>query len=191
MRYTIIGGINGVGKSTIYSSLSDDEIHALGKRINVDEIVSAFGDWRDAKAQFQAGKQAVEEIKACLKAKIDFHQETTLAGRSILHTAKAAKEIGFAVHLWYIFVADVEIAKQRVHARVADGGHGISDDIIEHRSITSLTTLEYLIPLCDEVWLYDNTTAYNLVARGINGKIRILDKNIPQHIFNRLVSQAP
>ena len=68
MRYTIIGGINGVGKSTIYSSLSEDEVHFLGKRINVDEIVSTFGDWHDVTAQFQAGKQAVEEIRICLKS---------------------------------------------------------------------------------------------------------------------------
>ncbi|MCL2200042.1 MAG: hypothetical protein FWB80_14100 [Defluviitaleaceae bacterium] len=38
MRYTIIGGINGVGKSTIYSSLPDGDVRALGKRVNVDEI---------------------------------------------------------------------------------------------------------------------------------------------------------
>ena len=47
MKYTIIGGINGVGKSTIYSSLSDADVRALGKRVNVDEIVSTYGDWRD------------------------------------------------------------------------------------------------------------------------------------------------
>jgi len=121
-----------------------------------------------------------------LKAKTNFHQETTLSGRSILHTAALAKETGFTVHLWYIFVADTEIAKQRVRARVARGGHGVPDDIIERRSITSLNTLECLIPLCDEAWLYDNTASYNPVARGVNGKIRILAKNIPPHIFSRL-----
>ena len=186
MRYTIIGGINGVGKSTIYSSLSNDDIHTLGKRVNVDEIVSNLGDWRDTKVQFRAGKQAVEEINACLKSNANFHQETTLAGRSILRTAKLAKERGFSVHLWYIFVSDIEIAKQRVRTRVKSGGHGISDDIIERRSVTSLKTLKSLIPLCDEAWLYDNTIAYNLVARSVCGMIRILDKNIPLHILSCL-----
>jgi predicted ABC-type ATPase len=125
MRYTIIGGINGVGKSTIYSSLSDEDICLLGERINVDEIVSVHGDWRDVKIQYQAGRQAVKNIKTCLTNKIDFHQETTLAGKSIIKTISDAKNIGYSIHLWYIYVADVNIAKQRVHERVANGGHGI------------------------------------------------------------------
>jgi len=186
MRYTIIGGINGVGKSTIYSSLFDEDVKALGKRINVDEIVTTYGDWRDTSIQFLAGKKAVKEIKACLQTKIDFHQETTLAGQSVLHTAKTAKAKGYSVHLWYIFVSDVEIAKQRVRTRVACGGHGISDEIIERRSITSLKTLKTLIPLCDEVWLYDNTVTYIPVAQIVNGIVTLLDKNIPPQILSCL-----
>ncbi|MCL2216864.1 MAG: ATPase [Defluviitaleaceae bacterium] len=182
MKYTIIGGVNGVGKSTIYSSQSDADVKALGKRINVDEIVSTYGDWRDTHIQFCAGKKAVAEIKSCLQERIDFHQETTLSGQTVLHTAKEAKAMGYTVHLWYIFVSDVEIAKQRVRARVASGGHGISDEIIERRSITSLKTLKVFIPLCDEVWLYDNTVTYNLVAHISGGAVTLLDKNIPSHI---------
>jgi predicted ABC-type ATPase len=186
MRYTIIGGINGVGKSTIYSSLSDTDIQALGERINVDEIVTSFGDWCDAKIQFRAGKIAVKEIKECLREKIDFHQETTLSGQTILHTAKKAKSMGYTVHLWYIFVSDTEMAKQRVRARVASGGHGISDEIIESRSITSLKTLKALIPLCDKIWLYDNTITYNPVAHITGGAVTLLAKNIPPHILSCL-----
>jgi len=175
-----------VGKSTIYSSLSDEDVEALGKRINVDEIVTTFGDWRDTKAQYNAGKEAVKTIKDCLQAKMDFHQETTLAGQSVLYTAKTAKAMGYSVHLWYIFVSDVEIAKQRVRARVIGGGHGISDDIIDRRSITSLKTLKAIVPLCDEIWLYDNTVVYNPVAQVMAGKVNILDKSIPEHILSCL-----
>jgi len=184
MKYTIIGGINGVGKSTIYSSLSDADVNALGKRINVDEIVSTYGDWRDTNIQFRAGKKAVAEIKACLQEKIDFHQETTLGGQTVLHTVREAKSMGYTVHLWYIFVSNVEMAKRRVRTRVAGGGHGISDEIIERRSITSLKTLKALIPLCDDVWLYDNTVTYNPVAHITAGTVALLDKNIPPHILS-------
>ncbi|MCL2603834.1 MAG: ATPase [Defluviitaleaceae bacterium] len=184
MKYTIIAGINGVGKSTIYSSLPAADVKALGKRINVDEIVSGIGDWRDTNAQFQAGKQAVNEIRTCLRLKIDFHQETTLSGQSILQTVKTAKTLGYDIHLMYIFVTDIEIAKQRVKERVALGGHGIPEDIIERRSVTSLKTLKNLVPLCDEIWLYDNTTAYNLAAKVIDGTIIIMDKRFPQEILD-------
>ena len=187
MKYTIIGGLNGVGKSTIYSSLSDADVHTLGMRINVDEIVSNIGDWREAKAQYQAGKQAVKAIRDALASRIDFHQETTLAGQTILQTAKTAKTLGYAVHLWYIFVSDIELAKQRVRIRVENGGHGIPDEVIERRAVTSLKTLKALVPVCDEVWLYDNTIAYNLVARVLSGKLSILDKNVPRNILDCFV----
>jgi predicted ABC-type ATPase len=150
----------------------------------VDEIVSAYGDWRDTHIQFRAGKKAVAEIKTCLQERIDFHQETTLGGQTVLHTVKKAKLMGYAVHLWYIFVSNIEIAKLRVRARVVSGGHGISDEIIERRSITSLKTLKSLIPLCDEVWLYDNTVTYYPVAHITSGAVVLLDKNIPQHILS-------
>jgi len=182
MRFTVIGGLNGVGKSTIYSTLSDEEILALGKRINVDEIVSSLGDWWDIETQYTAGKLAVKEIKQCLNAGACFHQETTLAGRSILNTIKIAKSKGYSMHLWYIYVSNVEIAKQRVKSRVANGGHGIADDIIERRSITTLEGLKNVLPFCDEVRLYDNTTVFNPVARITNGKLIYLDKNIPAQI---------
>ena len=175
-----------MGKSTIYSSLSDADVKALGKRVNVDEIVRSLGDWRDTKIQFRAGKIAVKEIKECLREKLDFHQETTLGGQTVLHTAKEAKAMGYTVHLWYIFVSDTEMAKQRVRTRVAGGGHGISDEIIERRSITSLKTLKALIPLCDKVWLYDNTVTYNPVVHITDGAVTLLAKNIPRHILSCL-----
>jgi len=140
MTYTIIGGVNGVGKSTIYAALPNADLNILGKRINVDEIVSTLGDWKDSNIQFQAGKQAVKEIKACLASKISFHQETTLAGQTLLHTVKIAKQLGYTIHFWYIYVSNIEIAKQRVKDRVTAGGHGIDDEIIERRHITSLQT---------------------------------------------------
>jgi predicted ABC-type ATPase len=65
MRYTIIGGINGVGKSTVYSLLTDAEKRGLGRRINVDEIVAGIGHWSDAKAQFAAGRKAVAALRVC------------------------------------------------------------------------------------------------------------------------------
>ena len=186
MRYTIIGGLNGVGKSTVYSALTEEEMKGLGKRINVDEIVSTLGDWRDEAIQFAAGKQAVNTIRDCLNAMCDFHQESTLSGRTILNTIMKAKDRGYVVHLWYIYVASVDIAKQRVLSRVANGGHGIHEDIIERRSTTSLEILKTIVPLCDEVRLYDNTVAFYPVARIVEEQLKVLDKAIPQTILSCL-----
>ena len=186
MTYTIIGGLNGVGKSTVYSLLSDKEKEQLGRRINVDEIVAEMGPWQDTKLQTIAGKHAVKNIKDCLNSKQNFHQETTLAGISILNTVKTAKEKGFYICLWYMYVKDVEIAKDRVLSRVIKGGHGVSEALIDKRSKTSIETLKLLIPLCDEVRVYDNTKAFTAVARITNNELKILDKTIPNDILSCL-----
>lgn len=97
MIYTIFGGVNGAGKSTIFNILDDDEKDKLGIRINVDELVANSGDWTDNKLQFEASKQIVRNIKECINNKISFNQETTLSGRSIVTNIVKAKEMGFEI----------------------------------------------------------------------------------------------
>jgi predicted ABC-type ATPase len=43
-KYVLIAGVNGAGKSTLYQTL--DSLQNM-KRINTDEIVRSFGDWRN------------------------------------------------------------------------------------------------------------------------------------------------
>ena len=44
-RYILIAGVNGAGKSTLYQTL--DSLQAM-ERVNTDEIVRSFGDWRNS-----------------------------------------------------------------------------------------------------------------------------------------------
>ena len=59
-KYIIIAGVNGAGKSTLYNVL--DSLQDM-KRINTDEIVRGFGNWRNSSDVLKAGKQAVKLIK--------------------------------------------------------------------------------------------------------------------------------
>ncbi|MCL2168619.1 MAG: zeta toxin family protein [Defluviitaleaceae bacterium] len=186
MQYTMIAGVNGVGKSTIYTALSCEEKAALGVRVNVDEVVSTLGHWSSDELQFIAAKQAVKQIKEHLESGITFHQETTLAGRSIASTIKKAKEKGYKILLWYVFVDSAETSKQRVAHRVQNGGHGIPDDVIENRFVASFENLKYIMPLCDEINLYNNTSEFEIVAKIIGGQLTIYNPNIPKHIMNVL-----
>lgn len=54
-RYVLIAGVNGAGKSTLYQVL--DSLFEL-PRINIDEIVRSFGDWRNPVDVMKAGKLA-------------------------------------------------------------------------------------------------------------------------------------
>jgi len=155
-RYTIFAGVNGAGKTSLYN-VAFMNSEAMGKRINLDEIVRELGDWRDEKLQLDAGKQAVRLVRQYLSDGTSFHQETTLAGKSIFRTIRQAKKAGFEVAMYYVGVSSPSVAKERVRTRVQKGGHGIDEALIEKRYFKSLEHLKLAIPLCDFVRIYDNS----------------------------------
>lgn len=80
--FTIFAGVNGAGKSTLFAA---DSAADLGVRLNTDEIVKSKGwDWKDPRAQIEAGKELLKRQKDCLEKGISFNQETTLSGVSIV-----------------------------------------------------------------------------------------------------------
>ena len=84
--------------------------------------------------------------------------ESTLSGNSIIQRMKTAKESGFYVHLNYIGVNSVEINLARVKARVKSGGHFIAEDVVKNRYQISLDNLFLVLPYCDEIFIYDNSS---------------------------------
>lgn len=160
-RYILIAGVNGAGKSTLYQSL--DSLQDM-PRVNTDEIVREFGNWKNLQDVMQAGKIAIRRIKEYFKMGISFNQETTLCGKSIIGNIKYAKKLGYRVELHYVGIESVEIAKNRIAYRVAHGGHGIPDEDVERRFIESQRQLKIVLPLCDLVVLYDNTDVFQRFA---------------------------
>lgn len=121
-KYVLIAGVNGAGKSTLYQTLSG--IKKM-PRVNTDEIVKEFGDWRSLEDTLKAGKMAIKLINGYFAEGKSFNQETTLCGRAALKNIRTAKEKGYFVELHYVGVDSAEIAKKRVQMRVQRGGHGI------------------------------------------------------------------
>ncbi len=112
MKYVLIAGVNGAGKSTLYQSI--DSFKNM-PRVNLDEIVREFGDWRKASDVMKAGKIAVNKIKEYFDNRVTFNQETTLCGNSIERNIKLAKELGYFIELHYIGVESIEVAKKELH----------------------------------------------------------------------------
>lgn len=77
-KYILLAGVNGAGKSTLYQSLQSLQDMP---RVNVDEILREFGDWKNTTDVMAAGKIAVEKIARYFNEEITFNQETTLCGR--------------------------------------------------------------------------------------------------------------
>ena len=91
--FTIIGGVNGVGKSSLSGGL-EAESSNLGTIIDTDKITAKLGGDR-----IKGGKSAVRLIVDCLTKGADFTQETTLSGVRTLKTIRKARELDYFIRL--------------------------------------------------------------------------------------------
>lgn len=176
-KYILYAGVNGAGKSTLYRTTHYQD---MMPRVNTDEILREFGDWRNTSDLMKAGRIAVQRLNAYLQAGITFNQETTLCGHTILRTINRAKQSGYVIELHYVGVDSSEVAKQRIAERVEMGGHGIPDKDVDKRYEESLKNLHNIINLCDLAALYDNTDSFRRFAIYKSGELVRLSKNIPE-----------
>lgn len=175
--YTIIAGVNGAGKTSLYNVIG--KTGELGERVNIDEMVMASGSWKDAILQLKESREAMRLIDEYIEKGKSFHLETTLPGTVICRQAKKAKAKGFTVELYFVGIEDIEVAIERVHKRVENGGHGIEDSVIRKRYEKIWQNLTELLPLCDYTVFYDNSDKFSQVAIMTNNRFLDCDANPP------------
>lgn len=152
--YTIIGGVNGVGKSSLSGVLSAEN-GDLGVIIDTDRITAEIGGDKIAGA-----KAAVERISECLESGKNFTQETTLSGAKTLKTVRRARELGYRVRLYYVGISAAEESIKRIANRVEKGGHDIPTEDVRRRYAKRFADLAKILPCCDEVRFYDNENGF-------------------------------
>lgn len=123
--FTIIGGVNGAGKSSLTGVLKG-QLKDLGIIIDVYKLAAAKAGGDNLKG----GRIAVRRIQDCLDKGICFTQETTLNGFT---TAKRASAAGYYIRLFYVGLDSLEESLQRIENRVAHGGHDIPTDTVRRR----------------------------------------------------------
>jgi len=165
MKLTIIGGVNGVGKSSMTGVLKKER-NDLGLCIDADKIARETG-----RSAVQAGRVAVEKIADCLSKGVNFTQETTLSGKKTCKTLKIAREKGYTVRLYYVAVSSAEESLKRIKNRVEKGGHDIPAETVKRRFEERFVNLKEILPYCDEVEFFDNENGLVCVAEYRNGEI--------------------
>lgn len=100
----------------------------------------------------------LNRINELLNANESFAFETTLSTRSYKNKIIAAKTKGYTVMLIFFWLQSVELARERVKTRVAEGGHNIAPDVIERRYIKGIKNLfDIYLPLMDDLFIFDNS----------------------------------
>ena len=163
--YHIIGGVNGVGKSSFTGVLKGSR-KDLGIVIDVDKITAEMGG-----NLLDGGKAAVSMIKNCLEQEVSFTQETTLSGYKTEKTAKMARDLGYIVRLYYIGLDTVEESLSRIENRVRRGGHNIPGDDVRRRYEHRWEAVKKVLPYCQEGEFYDNDNGFIKVAEYRNGEL--------------------
>ena len=174
--YTIIGGVNGCGKSSLTGALKAERSD-LGLIIDVDKLAAQLG------SPVEGGKAAVRKIDECLEKGISFTQETTLSGARTERTIRRAKERGYTIRLYYIGLDTMEESLGRIANRVAKGGHDIPKADVERRFQSRFTDVLRVLPYCDEARFFDNDNGFVEVAEYRNGELIPRVSNPPRWLL--------
>lgn len=174
--YTIIGGVNGCGKSSLTGALKAERSD-LGLIIDVDKLAAQLG------SPVEGGKAAVRKIDECLEKGISFTQETTLSGARTERTIRRAKERGYTIRLYYIGLDTMEESLGRIANRVSKGGHDIPKEDVERRFQSRFADVLRVLPYCDEARFFDNDNGFVEVAEYRNGELIPRVSNPPRWLL--------
>ena len=144
MKYIIIAGIDGTGKTSLIGALKG--LNLISTNIVDDETDN------------------LNMIQYCLENNLTFAQETTLEGHRVKKTIRQARKQGYDVVMFYVGLNSVEESLLRIANRMRKGGHNIPEDYVKLRYQNRLESLKRVLPLCDEVIFYDNENGFVKVA---------------------------
>jgi predicted ABC-type ATPase len=155
---TVIAGVNGAGKSSIIGSALR---HHGGHYFNPDEAARDIMNTEKctlAEANSKAWKRGYDMLCEAVENDLDYVFETTLGGNSVPEQLHKASDSGISVSILYCGLESPDLHIQRVSERVKKGGHDIPEEKIRQRWTNSIYNLGTMIPKCDQIKLYDNSS---------------------------------
>jgi predicted ABC-type ATPase len=106
----------------------------------------------------EAGRIMIRRLRQLLAGRKDFAFETTLSGYGYIPLLEDAHAAGYRIRLDFLWIASLDVARERIRQRVRKGGHDIPDDVQQRRFGKGIRMLiEHYRPLLDEWRIYDNT----------------------------------
>lgn len=144
------------------------ELLEVREFVNADEIARGLSPFQPEKVSIEAGKIMLKRINDLIDRRQDFAFETTLSTRSFVNLINRAKLAGYTINLIYYWLDSVDLAKERVRTRVAEGGHSIPEDTIVRRYFAGIKNFTHLYKAHADYWLLiDNSkTTPEVIAEG-------------------------
>ena len=179
----VYAGPNGSGKSTITT-----QFRTIGQYVNADEIKKKLSC-----SDIEAAQIADSTREYLLNKSKDFTFETVLSTHAKIEFLTKAKEKGYHITCIYILTNNPKINIERVRRRVSKGGHSVPIKKIINRYVRALKLIPELISICDELFIYDNSSnytdfIYNRIVSSNNSVYLSPNNNWSLEMLNQLIS---
>ncbi len=154
----IIAGPNGAGKTTFAEEFLPVEAKCLNF-INADLIAAGLAPFHPEGVAIRAGKLMLQQIDHYIRKGESFAFETTLSGRIYIKKINEMKTKGYKVIMYFLKLASVDLAIERVKLRVSKGGHNVPVRDIKRRFERSWINFQEIYKqLADEWIIFDTST---------------------------------
>lgn len=171
----IIAGCNGAGKTTAAYNLLPDVFKTV-EFVNADEIARGLSPFNPEGVAFHAGRIMLERMGNLINENKSFSFETTLSGLAYLKFITTAREKGYGITFFFVYINSFHLAIERVALRVSKGGHNIPPDVIERRYYKGLQNFSRYAAQANDWYLYDNSgSEYELVAKNVDKVEKIIN----------------
>ena len=180
--FIIIAGPNGAGKTSFYQNHLGNFPYPS---INADKIaLDEFGNDEPGTAT-KAARRATEIREELVVQRHSFIFETVLSdpvGDKVAFCQRA-KNQGYLIEAHFIGLTNPALSQARVIQRVSRGGHDVPDNKIAARYPRVLENLKRLIPMADQLTIYDNSEiarSHRPIAFFKEGDLIALSTEIPK-----------
>jgi predicted ABC-type ATPase len=128
----------------------------------------------------RGSRMLLSEVKLFARRGLDFGFESTLSGKTHLNLIRRLKARGYAVHIFFLWVASPEVSLSRIENRVREGGHDVPAPVVRRRFTRCIRNfLLHYRPLADSWMLFDNSgEAPVAIAVQKQGKLSIMSEEI-------------
>jgi predicted ABC-type ATPase len=190
----IVAGVNGSGKSTFAASAAGQDALLGQTAINPDDLTIAALSELPSLDPSGANVIGVERAeKAVWKAIAEGESaaiETVLSSLKFRPVVVAARRRRYRTRLIFIGLPSVDIAIDRIRARVASGGHDVPATKVRERWFRAHDNLVIFAGLVDDVLVFSNVgpVPQPVAERSGTKSFRLLDADALPDVTNRLLT---
>ena len=153
----IIAGPNGAGKTTFAETYLPAEGACLNF-VNADLIAAGLSPLSPSRVSLEAGRLLLARIDRLASRGESFAFETTLSGLGYCRRIRDWRRSGYRITIYFLKLPEVDLAIERVHLRVSQGGHDVPELDIRRRFERGWHNFEHHYKALADSWMvFDNS----------------------------------